>query len=274
VIGLSVVILAMDRATAAHLNHDQRIVQLMSAGDPTHVVVIVGLTCVAAPLVEETLFRGLLLEALRPRGVWLAIWTSAFAFAIWHFLPSSLIYYTAMGIGLGRLYIRKGMASSMAAHACFNGVLTVAAVIVVLGPAHTYDVGGLAVTAPSGWTEQKQQSAFASDLLHLNGPGGSEVILESISTGGVFDPASTAARITASADSLIPGGTIDPNSVREEQLPAVGTAVEADFTAGGDRGEMALFALDGRPYGMLFVNGGSARAASDFTKMLDSLAAG
>jgi membrane protease YdiL (CAAX protease family) len=146
--GLSLVLLGLVSAAAGHLSPDPRIVLLMSEGDPTHIVLMVLITCIAAPLVEETLFRGLLLEALRPRGRGLAIVGSALAFAIWHFIPSALIYYGVLGAGLAAIYLWRGLAASMAAHAGFNGVLTVAAIVVVLGPAHPVAFGGVSFTAP------------------------------------------------------------------------------------------------------------------------------
>ncbi|HVY10618.1 MAG TPA: CPBP family intramembrane glutamic endopeptidase [Mycobacteriales bacterium] len=274
-LGLGGVLLALVSAAAGRLYPDPRIVQLMSAGDPAHVVVIAGLTMVAAPLVEETLFRGLLLESLRPRGTQVAIGVSAVAFAIWHFLPASLAYYVAMGTGLGLLYVKRGMASSMAAHACFNGVLTVAAIFVVLGPAHTYHFQGLSFTAPSGWTQPRSQTSPGdSPLLRLQGPSGSQVLVDAIDSTSAFDPDATAARLAGSAAAVFPGATIDPGSVQETQLPNVGTAVEVRFSAAGDTGEMVLFAEAGRGYGMVFINGGSTRAADDFTKMLQSLGPG
>ncbi|HEX3706604.1 MAG TPA: type II CAAX endopeptidase family protein [Mycobacteriales bacterium] len=270
-LGLSGVLLALVSAAAGHLDPDPRIVQLMNAGDPTHVIVMVALTVIAAPLVEETLFRGLLLESLRPYGVPTAVIASAAFFAVWHFLLASLVYYLAMGAGLGLLYLKRGMASSMAAHACFNGVLAMAAVIVVLGPSHTYDVDGLSMTAPSGWS---QESGDLNNALHLDGPSGSEVVLDSIDNAQTFDPAATVARVQLQAASLIPGAMIDASKVREVELPAVGTAVEADFTQDADSGVMALFASDGRAYGIVFFNSGSAKAESDFLKMMDSLRPG
>jgi membrane protease YdiL (CAAX protease family) len=270
-LGLGGGLLALVSAAAGHLAPDPRIVLLMSGGDPTHVIVVVLLTCVAAPLVEETLFRGLLLESLRTHGTATAVIGSALFFAVWHFIPAAIIYYTALGAALGLLYLKRGLASSMAAHACFNGVLTVAAIFVVLGPGHTYDVDGLKVTAPSGWAAQTHVDSSVVDSLVLEGPDASGFSLNPVDSDGPFDPDEAAARLRTSAGPIADDTTIDPNSVREVQLPTVGAAVEADIAVDANRGELILFSASGHDYVLVFVNGGSSKAAADFTTMLDSL---
>src|SRR6202012_999536 len=92
--GISGTLLTLVSLVAGHLEPDPRIVLLMSDGDATHIVITLLIACLAAPLVEETLFRGLLLESLRARGASTALVLSALAFAIWHFMPGALIYYT------------------------------------------------------------------------------------------------------------------------------------------------------------------------------------
>lgn len=264
-------ILALVSLIAGHLAPDPRIVLLMSGGDPTHVVVMSLLTVVVAPLVEEILFRGLLLESLRPRGKTTAILGSAIFFAVWHFIPTAIPYYVALGAGLGGLYIKRGLASSMAAHACFNGVLTVAAIFVVLGPGHTYDVEGLKITAPSGWTDVGAHSGGVLDFLALEGPDGSGVSVNPIFADQAFDADQSAERLRESPDLVSDGATIDADSIHEIQVPGVGEAVEADVKVSANLGEMLLFGAEGHDYVLLFVNGGSAKADRDFAKMLESL---
>jgi hypothetical protein len=76
-----------------------------------------------------------------------------------------------------------------------------------------------------------------------------------------------------SADSLpLPlGSSFDPTSVREVTLPTVGAAVEANFSYQSNRGELVFFAAQNEAYVVTFVNGGSPKADTDFTKMLDTL---
>jgi hypothetical protein len=264
-------ILALVSSIAGHLAPDPRIVLLMSGGDPTHVIVMSLLTVVVAPLVEEILFRGLLLESLRVRGKTTAVLGSAIFFAVWHFIPTAIPYYVALGAGLGGLYIKRGLASSMAAHACFNGVLTVAAIIVVLGPGHTYDVEGLKITAPSGWSNVGVQSGGVIDSLALEGPDGSGVSVNPIFADQPFDADQSAERLRESPDLVSDAVTIDAASIHEIPVPGVGEAVEADVKVSANHGEMLLFGAAGHDYVLVFVNGGSAKADRDFTKMLESL---
>jgi membrane protease YdiL (CAAX protease family) len=268
--GLSLVLLGLVSAAAGHLSPDPRIVLLMSEGDPTHIVLMVLITCIAAPLVEETLFRGLLLEALRPRGRGLAIVGSALAFAIWHFIPSALIYYGVLGAGLAAIYLWRGLAASMAAHAGFNGVLTVAAIVVVLGPAHPVAFGGVSFTAPSGWSTVSSASpGFPATTLSLRGP--SDAVVDAIAIPDAFAGTADAieARIQANdgglSDSL---GSV--SNVREIEVPA-GVAVEVDITLNGHHGNAVLLPADGQVYELVFLNAGSVKAIEDFSRMLDTL---
>lgn len=67
------------------------------------------LVAVAAPVIEETLFRGLLLPGLRTYfGVWTAIIISAAIFSALHFELIGFFPRFALGIGLGYLYIKSG----------------------------------------------------------------------------------------------------------------------------------------------------------------------
>ena len=67
------------------------------------------LIAVAAPIIEETLFRGLLFAGLRNYfGVWTAIIISAAIFSALHFEIIGFIPRFALGIGLGYLYVKMG----------------------------------------------------------------------------------------------------------------------------------------------------------------------
>ena len=106
---------------------------------------------VVAPLVEEYIFRGLLAESLAPHGRRLALWVSAAGFAAAHLSPVRFPYYLAMGLLLGRLYLRRGIWASITAHAVFNGAVLLTAVIVLTVGSSTIKTHGLQVTMPAGW---------------------------------------------------------------------------------------------------------------------------
>ena len=168
--GLSALILSIVSASAGHLDPDPRIVVLMSEGDAAHVIATVLITCAAAPLIEEVLFRGLLLESQRGRGTRVAIWISALAFAVWHLNPSALRYYALMGALLGLLYTQHGLTCSIAAHVGFNGVLTVAALSIVLSPGSPVSLDGLNAAAALGLARRVcRRAARRSDRHGLRG---------------------------------------------------------------------------------------------------------
>jgi membrane protease YdiL (CAAX protease family) len=272
--GLSGLLLALVSAAVGHLQPDPRFLLLMSEGDPTHIVLVVLLTCVAAPLVEETLFRGLLLEALRPRGRGLAIVASALAFAIWHFIPAALVYYGFMGAGFAVLYLKRGLATSMAAHAGFNGVLTIAAITIVLAPAHLVSIGAVTFTAPGGWSTVAGQNLPSSgNVLDLRGPSAAEVTVVEIpvTTDTPVDEIATRLQEGTGQLSALLGGPA--SNVRQTSTPA-GPAVEVDIDVHSHHGEAVLLPVAGEVYEFVFLDAGSVKAIEDFARMLGSIRVG
>jgi membrane protease YdiL (CAAX protease family) len=77
---------------------------------------------VATPMVEETMFRGLLFAALAQwLPAWLAALISSVAFALWHQEPYRIVPLTIMGLGLAYIYYRSGtLWAPIAAHALNN----------------------------------------------------------------------------------------------------------------------------------------------------------
>jgi Type II CAAX prenyl endopeptidase Rce1-like len=270
-VAISLVLLGLVSAANGHLQPDPRIVLLMSEGDATHIVVTVLLCCVAAPLVEEILFRGLLLESLLPRGKAVAILASAGAFAVWHFMPASLVYYAALGAALGGLYVKRGLACSLAAHVGFNSVLTIAAIVVVLGPSHNVQVGSLRLTSPSGWSvASAPQGELAGVGAVLVGPDDAQLDIVAVPSVNAVGADVIAARLRSDALPLIPGLSLQTDSVQEVQTPA-GEVVEIGFSVEGRHGTLAMLAAPGQSYEMLFLDAGSGKAESDYSRMLASL---
>jgi membrane protease YdiL (CAAX protease family) len=95
-------------------------------------------TAVAAPICEETFFRGMLLRLLRRRlPLWLAILVSAIAFGLAHASPgvsaASLPVFVYMGIVLALVYVRTHtLTNSMLLHGLNNALVTIAAFSVAL----------------------------------------------------------------------------------------------------------------------------------------------
>lgn len=265
----SAALLAVVSGAAGHLSPDPRVVTLMSEGDVAHIVAAIGLTCLCAPLVEEVLFRGLLLESLRGKGQRVALVASGVAFAVWHLNPSALRYYALMGIFLGALYMKRGLACSMAAHAAFNGVLVVAALAVVLAPTKTVTVGDLSLSAPSGWGAMSSEY----DGWSMTGPSGAELFVaeQTLPSTVTASPDQLLARMRTGAAALpVPGLTFDTATVRKVTLPA-GVAVEVDLAYEGHGGTFVMMPLPGKLVEVAFMSGGSTKAQADFPRMLDSL---
>ena len=269
--------------SAGHLSTDPRAIQMMSGGDIAHVVITILLVCIAAPLVEEILFRGLLLESLRQHNLRMAIIVSAMFFAVWQLNKTALVYYTAMGCVFGVLYAKRGLVASMSAHAGFNGVLTIAAIAILFGPSHLYKVGGLEVSVPSGWATEDSSSALPSDLpfdiadgnsLVLDGPEASALAMVDIGPPNTpFDADTFSSNLKQRFGNLpvSEGLSYDINSLREVTLPSVGTAVELDIHVHSSRGEYAFFSYGGDLYFVFAIIGESAKASSDVNDMLTTL---
>jgi hypothetical protein len=77
---------------------------------------------ILAPIIEETLFRGLLYPWLRKRvGIILAAVISAILFALFHFDARGAIQYCALGIILALVYERSRSIPAVAlVHALWN----------------------------------------------------------------------------------------------------------------------------------------------------------
>ena len=269
---ISGALLGLVSLAAGHLAPDPRIVLLMSEGDPTHIAAAVVIGCLAAPLVEETLFRGLLLESLRPRGTPVAILGSAAAFAVWHFMPASLVYYAAMGAVLGGLYLKRGLACSMAAHFAFNGVLTVAAIAVVLGPSHVVTMDGLTITVPSGWSTPNSASGeLLPDSTLLVGPDDASLAIIATPSPQVVDPSTIVERLRSDQVPVATKVVLDPSSITEVAGHDA-TIVEESFTYDGRSGVIgATSPDDGYEYELVFLSAGSARATRDFQQMITTM---
>lgn len=85
------------------------------------------LAAVAAPIVEETMFRGLLYSALRDRfGILGAAMLSAALFSLVHpTLPGGFLTIWAIGIALALVYERRGsLLPGMILHGIHNGLIT------------------------------------------------------------------------------------------------------------------------------------------------------
>lgn len=245
---------------------DPRVALLVSEGDLPHILATVLITVVAAPVLEELLFRGLLLASLAHHGRRLAIWVSAFAFAAWHLSPSGLVYYTLMGSLMGAVFIRRGLFASIALHAAFNGVLTVAAISYALAPGAVAHTGPLTVRAPHGWHAVPDEFD-----VHLTGPSAAEILaFDAPLPGATQDADLIAQRLRNGAVPAVAGYRPRLETVRTLSL-RVGIAVSVSVVVDGRDAEMVLLPHQDAVFLVILVSGGSPRVRADFDRVLKDI---
>jgi uncharacterized protein len=98
--------------------------ELTDKADGAGVLLLVLMVVVAAPVVEELFYRGLVLRSLERRfGPAPALWLSAAVFGVAHFQDIQLPALVVVGLVTGWLAQRTGrLGPSIFAHVTFNGV--------------------------------------------------------------------------------------------------------------------------------------------------------
>jgi membrane protease YdiL (CAAX protease family) len=242
---------------------------LVSEGSFIHIVLAFALIVVAAPMVEELLFRGVVAESLGARGAAVAIGVSSFLFALAHL--RSLPYYTGCGIVLGLLYWRRGLWASIAAHATFNGCLVVLALVVALGPARVVTNGGVAVRAESDW-QLADDGAAPRATLALEGPSGSSflVVREELPAGAPVPSLEQVAQVMNNGGFQLPPETRIDGGARIVDYPA-GRGVQVGVSVRGKTGVVVLIPKGNNVWEIDVATGGSARATREYPAILQSL---
>ncbi len=92
-------------------------------GQPLGCALTLGYICLLGPILEELVFRGVILKALQRHGVPFAVLFSAFLFALFHQNLVQLFVPTLLGIFLALLAVRSGsLIPSILAHIANNTV--------------------------------------------------------------------------------------------------------------------------------------------------------
>jgi membrane protease YdiL (CAAX protease family) len=223
----------------------------------------------AAPVVEELVFRGFMAESYRPQGSRLAIILSAAAFSLAHMSIAQLKYYLVMGVVLGFVYWRRGLVGSIAAHAAFNGVLLAVAVAAAHGPAVEHRLAGATIDIPG--TYRVATAFLGDDVIVAEGPLGATVELAHVDVPGRAPAAEDLARVLAQGGlPLPPEIRIDSSSVEVIDLPA-GRAVSLSAEIDGRDGRVVLLAGGGEMWVSSYRSDGTEQSSLDFEKMLDTL---
>lgn len=141
---------------------------------------------VAAPVLEEALFRGVILQGLlRTRRPWVAIGQSALLFGLFHFNPAQSVFAFLIGILLGWLYYRtQSLGVCMAVHALNNSLTFI-----------------IVRWAPAAWQKDSPLEMFGSGWWYTGALGLSALVLAAVlrrvqqtTTPPVWAPGEAAAR--------------------------------------------------------------------------------
>jgi membrane protease YdiL (CAAX protease family) len=258
----------LNSAVAGHLSSDPNVELLVGGGGILRISLTLAVTAVLAPLVEETLFRGVLAGSLLAVGTRTAMWVSAIAFAIWHMNPVSLRYYVLMGLLLAALWHKRGLVCSMATHAAFNGVLTLAAVVATGGAGHLTHYGQLSFSLPGGW--HADQAVGRTSNLSIHGPAGAGMQLSTIP---VRTNLSAADMLTAFGNGRADVMGVQFTRGTAHLVPVSGgEAVVADLVTQGEPGHILELMDNGTLYQLIVLTAGSPGAERDWRHVLDTIA--
>jgi len=263
---MAVLLVAIMRIVAGHPVLDPATALLAGQGSVAALVLGFLAIVVAAPLIEELIFRGFLAESLRHRGKKFALLVSAAAFSLAHLRLAQFRYYLVMGLVIGLVYWRRGLVGSVATHAAFNGMLLVVAVTAAHGPAVDFSAAGATGHLPATYRVAKNELG----QLFAVGPLGSRIELTHVASAGVPPASALASALGAGAVQPPPGISVDYRTVTVFDLPA-GPSVAMVATIDGSAGRVVLIPTPHRLWVASLQFDGSSRASFDFDDMLRSL---
>ena len=109
------------RALNITWKENQNLLELCASGSWRRFAVLLALTGILTPVMEEILFRRLLYALLRPLGVAAAVAAGAVIFAAAHLFLHGLPALAGIGAAFQWVYLRSGnLAAAMLAHTIFN----------------------------------------------------------------------------------------------------------------------------------------------------------
>ncbi len=113
--------------TSTHLHPEpQQVVREIQKGgmSPLHQVFLAGLALIAAPIVEELLFRGIIYPTVKRAGFpKLALWGTSILFALTHENAPAFLSLVFLAVILTLLYENTGtLLAPILAHSCFNTI--------------------------------------------------------------------------------------------------------------------------------------------------------
>lgn len=255
---------AVNSAASGHLASDPRVTAMVGGGGVARLFLTFAIVSVLAPLVEETIFRGICAGSLLARGTAPAVWVSAIAFSIWHLNPAALRYYAVMGIVFAAIWLKRGLLASMSAHAAFNGVLAIAAVMATSGAPTDVTFDDIAVTVPGGWHVDPAHDTPNGVI--IDGPAGSALLL-------MRQPADAADDPTTSDDGVVTGDAglrIDPSSIIHSTT-RLGPAVSGDVRVRNQPGHVMVVTYHDTLYEVFIITAGNPAAEHSWRDITTSL---
>ena len=106
---------------------------------------------VIAPVFEEFIFRGVLMDALKPYGNGFAIFVTGILFGIYHGNFNQLFYTAAIGIALGYIgNVTGSIVPTTIIHAIFNGVSGILLLLMTTPSVQEYVMSGSTEAIPDG----------------------------------------------------------------------------------------------------------------------------
>jgi membrane protease YdiL (CAAX protease family) len=257
-LGAALVVVGFVSAVEGRWSSDRNVLRVVAEHNLPNVVMLAVIACVLAPLTEELLFRGLLVESLRSRGRSSAVLGGAVAFALWHLNPLALRYYIVLGILLGFLYWRFGLAGSIGAHAAFNAALFAVAVLVLSAAPHAVDRDGIRVELPASWSVVEDGIPPRVDVAAESRTGATLAIVH-------LDASSS---VAAAQPFVAPPNARLPHEIRVAQ----GTGIRFELiTPGGRSSEVVVIQRRTRRWVVTLVPEGSEQALREFDTMLGTL---
>ncbi|MFN2608929.1 MAG: hypothetical protein ABR511_13745 [Acidimicrobiales bacterium] len=167
---------------------------------------------------------------------------------------------------LGLVYWHRGLVGSVAAHACFNGMLLVAALAASHGPPVSLAAAGASITVPAAW---HAVGPAPGGVLAAVGPSGARIDLGRVDVGQPLDATVLAEDLAQGRMAPLPGATVQ-GSVAVLDLPA-GRAVMLAATVRGHEARLVMLPRGALVWIAAVETAGSHRAAVDFQRSLSTL---
>jgi hypothetical protein len=267
-VAVATLLLLLARAASVPLPVDHLAAVVLSEGGVARSALAVVLLVVAAPLLEELVFRGVVVTALAQRRRRTAVVVSAAAFAAAHLEGRRLVPLFVLGLVLGFVYLRRGLAASVTAHGAHNAVALALAVASITGSARVMSGNEVTLRLPPRWTST---ALIGREVFAAIGPSTARLgILHELVPEGMRVLSAAERRRKVAGEPALGGLRLDAASVQTGRLPA-GADVRARGTVRGHRVEVVMILGERDVWTVALVTAGSHRAERDFDYMLPTL---